>query len=77
MLYYKNNAHMTDRGHIPMASQLELATLPLNVLITLCDCCKCSTEHRGAKFRIIASPILEPPPSSEVGVLAAVSFTLL
>jgi len=67
---------MTDRGHIPMTSQ-ELATLPLNVLMTFCGCCKCSAEERGARFRTMASPILEPPPSSEVGVLAAVSFTLL
>lgn len=59
-----------------MTSQ-ELETLPLNVLMTLCGCCKCSAEERGARFRTIASPILEPPPSSEVGVLAAVSFTLL
>jgi len=67
---------MTDRDHIPMTSQ-ELATLPLNVLMTFCGCCKCSAEERGARFRTMASPILEPPPSSEVGVLAAVSFTLL
>ena len=59
-----------------MTSQ-ELATLPLNVLITLCVCCKCSAEESGARFRTMASPILELPPSSEVGVLAAVSFTLL
>jgi len=67
---------MTDRSHIPMTSQA-LETLPLNVLMTLCGCCKCSAEERGARFRTMASPILEPPPSSEVGVLAAVSFTLL
>jgi len=67
---------MTDKGHIPITSQV-LATLPLNVLMTLCGCCKCSAEERGARFRTMASPILEPPPSSEVGVLAVVSFALL
>jgi hypothetical protein len=66
-----------DRGHTPMTSQLELVPLPLNVLIRLWGCWECSDKQRGAKFRTMASPTLEPPPSSEMGVLAAVSFPLL
>jgi hypothetical protein len=57
-----------------MTSQPELVTLPLNVLIKLWGCCECSEEQRGARFKTIASPIPEPPPSSEVGVLAVMSF---
>lgn len=60
-----------------MTSQLELAQLPLNVLIKLWGCCECSVEERGARFKTMASPIPEPPPSSELGVLAAMSFPLL
>lgn len=60
-----------------MTSQPELAPLPLNVLIKLWGCCECSVEERGARFKTMASPIPEPPPNSELGVLAAMSFPLL